>query len=202
MGEGGSYRVSRCFYQDTKVVAVKQVKLPSSLSEQDQYHRRVQCVKKDLEVMHYKPLAEHTNIARILGYGWGLSMESALPFLVTEFAEYGNLRHFISEKASDSTLISRMKLTGHVASGLHALHLCGLAHGDVKLDNVLVFKDTSKDDFEIDDVIPKLVSFFLMAIRRTILLSFQKFSSTTMQSGSSDLCYLRRMSHAYSNPHS
>ena len=183
VGEGGCYRVSRCYYQDTKVIAVKQVKLPSVLSEQDQFHRRVQCVKKDLEVMHYKPLTEHTNIVRILGYGWGLSTDSALPFLVTEYAEYGNLRHYISRKASSLSLVSRMKLTGHVASGLHALHLCGIAHGDVKLENVLVFKDASKDAFDLESVIPKLVSIFFLAVSRANWSSVRRFLAPWCRAG-------------------
>ena len=140
VGEGGSYRVFRCDHQKSGAVAVKQVKLPAEQSEPDEFRRRICCIKKDLEVMHHRPLANHPNIARLLGYGWGLFSDSALPFLVTELAQDGNLRQYLLAKTSNVSLISRMKLTGQIATGLHALHLCGVAHGDLKLENILMVR--------------------------------------------------------------
>lgn len=140
VGEGGTYRVFRCDHQRVNAVAVKQVKLPFERSKSDEFRRHVCSIKKDLEIMHHTPLAKRPNIARLLGFGWGLLNDSALPFLVTELAQDGNLRQYLQAKTSNVSLISRMKLTGQIATGLHALHLCGVAHGDLKLENVLIVR--------------------------------------------------------------
>ena len=161
VGEGGSYRVFRCEAGATNFVAVKQVKLPCEQQDNHEFRRRVCCVKKDLEIMHHQPLANHPNIVSLLGYGWRLFKDSALPFLVTEFAHHGNLRQYLQAHATNVGDISRMKLVGQIASGLHALHACGVAHGDVKLENVLVFQSLSAKDLDSDAPVPKLVSLHL-----------------------------------------
>lgn len=43
-----------------------------------------------------------------------------------------------------SDLLRVQLLVGDVAAGLSALHGCGVVHGDVKLDNVPVFPDTTR----------------------------------------------------------
>lgn len=51
VGEGVSYRVSRCVHAKTeKLYAVKQVKLPAAGSDGGAFQRRVGCVLRDIEV--------------------------------------------------------------------------------------------------------------------------------------------------------
>ena len=109
--------------------------------------------------MNHRPLKEHANIVGLLGYGWGLSRDNVLPFLVTEYADCGNLRKFLLNAVQTPVLsiVSRMKVAGGIASGLHALHSCGIAYGDIKLENVLVFRHASEDDGR-EMFLPKLVS--------------------------------------------
>ena len=158
VGEGGSYQVFRCEDRAANVVAVKQVKLPSEGQYDHEFRRRVCCVKKDLEIMHHQPLTNHPNLVNLLGYGWRLFKDSALPFLVTEFAHHGNLRQYLQTHATRVSSVSRMKLVGQIASGLHALHSCGVAHGDVKLENILVFQPPSTET-ESEAPVAKLVSY-------------------------------------------
>lgn len=165
-GEGCSYRVFRCYHKAVKFVAVKEVKLPQVVSQQDEFQRRVCCVLKDLEVMHHPPLARHDNVIRLLGYGYGLSSTNSLPFLVTEYSHHGTLREYLM--SDRTTLVARLKLCGGVASGLHAMHLSGVAHGDVKLENVLVFLNESEDGGR-PEVVPKLVSCFLFLNKSSVL---------------------------------
>jgi hypothetical protein len=50
LGEGVSYKVFKCLQRSTgKVVAVKQIKLPSA-SSQEAFDRQVACVLRDIEV--------------------------------------------------------------------------------------------------------------------------------------------------------
>ena len=165
-GEGCSYRVFRCYDKVARVVAVKEIKLPYGESQQNEFQRRVCCILKDLEVMHHPPLARHDNIIRLLGYGYGLSSTNPLPFLVTEYSQHGTLREYLISKKP--TLIDRLKLCGGVASGLHAMHLSGVAHGDVKLENVLIFLKESEHGWR-PEVVPKLVSRFLFLNSLSVL---------------------------------
>ena len=158
VGEGGSYQVFRCNHSRKQLVAAKIMRLPleNSAEEKENFRRRVFCLIKDLEVMHHPPLASHPNIVGLLGYGWNLSGNSALPFLVTEYAEQGTLRDFL-RKVPTST-ISKLQLCGNIASGLHAMHMCGVSHGDLKLENVLVFREVHGSDLQVEHYSAKLVS--------------------------------------------
>lgn len=166
VGEGGSYRVFRCNHRNKQLVAAKIMKLPLELSakEKDEFRRRVFCLIKDLEVMHHPPLAKQENILGLLGYGWNLSEESALPFLVTEYAEQGTLRDFLRTNTTD--VGSRLRLCGNVASGLHAMHLCGVSHGDLKLENVLVFREADELGSIVGRYSAKLVRQRLIPLQR------------------------------------
>ena len=155
IGEGSTYRVHSCNHLKKQLVAAKIMKLPLQplREERESFRRRVYCLIKDLEVMHHPPLANHANILRLLGYGWNLSEDSTLPFLVTEYADRGTLREFLRNKYIDVT--SRLKFCGNIASGLHAMHKCGVSHGDLKLENVLVFREAHP---KVEQYSAKLVS--------------------------------------------
>jgi serine/threonine protein kinase len=91
--------------------------------------------------MSHGPLAGHENVLNILGYGWNFRGSGSIPFLVTEFASSGTLRDYLRSYRLPSR--DRLLMCVNVARGLHELHLCGMAHGDLKLDNVLVTSRTS-----------------------------------------------------------
>jgi serine/threonine protein kinase len=61
---------------------------------------------------------------------------------VVEYAGLGTLREHIT--ATKPPLSDIEILLGDVASGLVALHTCGIVHGDMKLDNVLVFPSMNR----------------------------------------------------------
>lgn len=93
------------------------------------------------KVMSHPTLARHDNILNIVGYGWGFRESGSIPFLVTEYATSGTMRDFLRAYSLSSR--EKLFLCENVARGLHELHLCGMVHGDLKLDNVLVTPYTS-----------------------------------------------------------
>lgn len=136
IGEGASYKVLECVDRNTqKVVAVKRIKLPDVQASLEAFEHRVTCVLRDIEVMHHGPLAQHANILKLLGYGWDYKQGDTIPFLVTELAPQGTLKEYLLQ--SKTTLNDRFQLCGQVAAGLCEMHMCGISHGDLKLDNVL-----------------------------------------------------------------
>lgn len=118
------------------LVAVKKVKLPAAPANLIAFRSRIGCILKDIEVMSHLPLAKHPSILDILGYGWESIGEGPLPFIVTEYATLGTLREYLTKATTKARI--RRELCHQVASGLHELHLSGVAHGDLKLENVLV----------------------------------------------------------------
>ena len=168
VGEGSSYRVFRCHYARKELVAAKTMKLPleETVEERKDFRRRIICLIKDIEVMHHPPLARHENVLRLLGYGWNLSADSTLPYLVTEFADQGTLRELLQKKKI--SVASRLKLCGNVASGLHAMHMCGVSHGDLKLENVLVFREPEIYSSTAEQYSAKLVSLRGISLPKSI----------------------------------
>ena len=137
LGQGASYKVLGCCDKKTnEVIAVKCIKLPPSSTKFEAFEHRVSCVLRDIEVMQHESLREHDNILPLLGYGWNYEQGDTIPFLVTAMASEGTLRQYL--KRTTTSIRTRFQLCGDVCAGLYELHLAGVAHGDVKLDNILV----------------------------------------------------------------
>jgi serine/threonine protein kinase len=103
--------------------------------------RRIRTVLKEIRIAQQESLRESPNIVTFIGYGWDeFAPNAATPCLVVEHAEYGNLRDYLLSQAR-APADDRTLLCLDIASGLHALHACGVVHGDVKLENMLVFRN-------------------------------------------------------------
>jgi hypothetical protein len=76
----------------------------------------------------------HEGVARVCGYGEG--GPSGAPYLVTELIEGPSLPAVISGEGTRGSVIAT--ILGQVADALHAAHLAGLAHGDLKPANILL----------------------------------------------------------------
>jgi len=100
----------------------------------------LQSIRLEIEALCHEPLRKHSNIVKILGMGWGrLSSvhNHFFPALFLEFATHGNLEQYLSDNRIAPA--ARMRLAMEVGEGLNALHESGIVHGDLKLENVLVF---------------------------------------------------------------
>lgn len=84
-------------------------------------------------------LRRHPNVIDLLGVGWHIDQfgekPTAQPRIVLDFADF-TLAHFT--KTSTVPTETKLKLLCQLASALEAVHECGIVHGDVKSDNVLV----------------------------------------------------------------
>jgi serine/threonine protein kinase len=93
----------------------------------------------EIRALLHEPIRYHPNIIRLLGIQWGLSpiSESTYPVLIMEYASLGT---FATLQASSESLsfAAKQKLCYDVGRGLSALHACGIVHGDMKHENVLI----------------------------------------------------------------
>lgn len=138
LGEGGTFVVEKCEHRK-EAVAVKRIKLGGQQSDSATFQRKLTSVMLEIQIMCHQPLRSHPNILSLLGYGWETQDRSILPYILVEYSHFGTLRKYVQE-TNGLSMLSKEILMADVASALHSLHNTGIVHGDVKLDNVLVFQ--------------------------------------------------------------
>ncbi|OAX77841.1 serine/threonine protein kinase, partial [Emergomyces africanus] len=93
-----------------------------------------------MRALLHKPLRYHPNIVQLLGFIWGSSedSDSAYPKIIIEYATFGS---FCDLQACNPPLsfAIKQKLLHDIARGLAIIHACGIVHGDLKHENVLIF---------------------------------------------------------------
>ncbi|RYP28167.1 hypothetical protein DL767_007315 [Monosporascus sp. MG133] len=103
--------------------------------------RSYRALANELRVLSHPPLMKHDNIVKINTIGWTrLDPVGAMwmPMVFLELAELGTLTQYLSENHLD--VDSKLEISQDVGHGLQALHACGITHGDLKFDNILLFK--------------------------------------------------------------
>jgi serine/threonine protein kinase len=146
LGTGLDFDVDVCKLPSGQLVVAKRVKLLTPLYRSDgstvsDLSRRVRKVLQEARILKHPPIESCDSILDIVG----VSLEDVhgdftTPSLVLEYAEFGTLRHYLSEVPRRSVQEKQL-LCIQVGHALLTLHACGICHGDVKLDNVLVVRD-------------------------------------------------------------
>lgn len=143
IASGETFAVSERQYGG-RAIAVKRIRLDGEGTKLRHKHfqKRLQAVLREICIMSHPPLAHHPNIISLLGYGWSIEAQRPSPFISVEFASEGTLRDFM--KRAKRPLRTKLILAGDVGAGLIALHKCGIVHGDLKMDNVVVFSSLER----------------------------------------------------------
>ncbi|CAI6337836.1 unnamed protein product [Periconia digitata] len=136
-GEGETFWVERCDVSG-QTVAVKHLKVDERRSVSNEFRHRIDSLLLEMRIMHHAPLSSHPNILNLIGYGWNIEAGGILPYILVEYSAEGTLRQYLRRRR-DVRLETKEMLIADVGAGLHALHVTGIVHGDVKLENVLVF---------------------------------------------------------------
>ncbi|KAI9666468.1 MAG: hypothetical protein M1821_004404 [Bathelium mastoideum] len=136
VGQGETYLVERCFV-GKQVLAIKTLKLSDVSKDRTKFLRRLNSVLLELRIMHHKPFRAHPNILNLVAYGWNNQESRVLPYILVEYGSFGTFRDYL--RAGDVMLRAKEILLGDVALGIAALHRACIVHGDLKLENVLVF---------------------------------------------------------------
>ncbi|EKJ69834.1 hypothetical protein FPSE_09991 [Fusarium pseudograminearum CS3096] len=136
LGHGRTYSVWRLPYKGS-LYAVKRPRL----SERS-YNGALKLMLNELRVLTLPPLVSHPNIVGLVGVGWEYqpyfeANGASLPYLIVEYCEYGTLAELLA-RVDDLDLQVKQRLILDVSCGLSALHQVGIAHCDVRCENVLI----------------------------------------------------------------
>ncbi|KAG7126289.1 Leucine-rich repeat serine/threonine-protein kinase 2 like [Verticillium longisporum] len=118
--------------------------------------KNIEAIKLEIQALSHQPILDHPNVVDLLGFSWA-RMSAAeersqiVPVLLLEFASHGTLRDYLCDNATSPA--ERLRLGKGLGEGLDALHKSGIVHGDLKLDNALVF------DHPDGGVVAKLADF-------------------------------------------
>ena len=121
-------------------------------------------VHKEIASLCTERLRKHRNIVNLLH--WGLCLDTLenpdedslrIPLLVLERAEF-NLHGFLQTKTNVSQKTLRT-ICIDIGEGLGALHAEEFSHGDLKPENVLIFKQTNPKDVRHCEWTAKLCDF-------------------------------------------
>ncbi|KAI1128864.1 hypothetical protein F5Y10DRAFT_239748 [Nemania abortiva] len=116
------------------------------------YHTRNQTEEQvfrtlitEITVLSQPFVREHPNISQLQGICWDISPQDDKPWpvLVFEKSHLGDLYHFVSHGGRDMTFHERLKLCVDVGRAIVDMHSNCIVHGDIKPENVLVFREKS-----------------------------------------------------------
>jgi serine/threonine protein kinase len=146
LSSGTTFRVETC--KDEKTGAIVAVKRLQEANGTTNGSKTIDdSVLQEMLVSVYPPIRKHRNITQTIGYeilhGDG---GTCIVSLVTEFSEVGSLAQYLARVNSEGQFISweqKRAFAVDISSGLEALHRCWIAHGDVKPENILLFRERS-----------------------------------------------------------
>jgi serine/threonine protein kinase len=111
----------------------------------DNGHHRNQWANILLEIraLLHEPIRYHPNIVRLLGLRWDASIDTGSPFpvILQEYASFGTL-DALQKRSKPLPFRIKQKLCYEVGRGLSIIHACGIVHGDLKHENVLIFPNS------------------------------------------------------------
>lgn len=142
LGAGSCFRVEcevytkKDFVPQPQLVAVKYLQLPRNPGRDT--NKFYDGVMRELRVLTHPPFRNHECIIEALAYGWSANSQTGIhPYLVMDYSDHGTLAKYLQRITPPIDECREFALD--IATGLQALHHSGIIHGDLKLDNVLVF---------------------------------------------------------------
>jgi serine/threonine protein kinase len=152
LGQGSSFMVSVFPDHEETDNGLKRLVLKRTIplakkQHEEIYRNHIRAMMLELQTLVHDAVRKHENIVNLLGLAWEtdpFDMERKWPVFLMERATKGTLSDLFQAESHFTSPI-RLNLILDVVLGLEVLHLCGIIHGDVKLENVLVFENTGNN---------------------------------------------------------
>lgn len=157
VGRGGFSIVEKGKTRNGVLVAVKQSRAlsiigPGSVAEAEAFDRHFRQLTLEVQILAHERVRKHPHIVNILGLCAEESPSSLSLSIVLEYASLGTLKALFDDQAYEIVVSQRLGLAKQVGKALRALHEIGVCHGDVKLENVLVFESGDSLSAKISDL--------------------------------------------------
>jgi serine/threonine protein kinase len=153
ISEGGTFMVTRhsSLIPGLDLVAVKRTKfaIPQGATYDHTLTRRMKSISHEIAILMHPNLRTHKYILRLFGWDWFEDWQNEYtnrgvsPALIMEYAAVGPLNRYLLSRPATST--EKILWCAQVCSALRSVHRCGIVHGDVKPENVLLCQDGSGD---------------------------------------------------------
>jgi len=101
--------------------------------------RNLASVLLEFFVLLHEPIWKHPFLPKLWGFAWGqnrYSVNQRIPIPILTYADHGSLASF--QKNHLLSLEEKRLICWQVGTALEFLHECGICHGDVKSENVLL----------------------------------------------------------------
>ncbi|KAH7128860.1 hypothetical protein EDB81DRAFT_906536 [Dactylonectria macrodidyma] len=158
LGAGGTFTVRRVPYESIthpidawdepfdrtkRFVVVKQPGVDNKRGGGN-WDKRLRDVMMELKILSHKPIRRHPNIVKLHSFMWDSqsNVSTALaPSLILEYADLGTLSDFQDIRRLAIYCTTKRHICVDIAEGLRFLNECGIVHGDVKSQNILLFRN-------------------------------------------------------------
>ncbi|KAF8538086.1 hypothetical protein BDD12DRAFT_911052 [Trichophaea hybrida] len=148
LGQGGTGIVSQSTFNGEMSLAFKRFQ---DSGDSDQAFLPLM---SEVLILSQPQIQSHPNIINIEAICWEIKplTQKAIPVLVFEKAAW-DLKQFMNvHEGMNTSIDDRLKICAEIGSAIMALHAYEVIHGDIKPQNVLVFKDaTGKTTVKVSD---------------------------------------------------
>ncbi|EWC47291.1 hypothetical protein DRE_03410 [Drechslerella stenobrocha 248] len=107
-------------------------------------HKAFQALLSEVYILGHPVVRQHPNINALQGVCWDVVYGQPWPVLVFKKTEYGDLKQFMTTPEGRALdFVDKINLCWDIGNAIKLMHTCHAVHGDLKPDNVLIFKDHS-----------------------------------------------------------
>ncbi|KAJ6258543.1 hypothetical protein Dda_6587 [Drechslerella dactyloides] len=101
-----------------------------------------QALLSEVYILGHPVVRQHPNVNALQGVCWDVVYGEPWPVLVFKKTEYGDLKRFMkTPEGRGLSFTDKINLCWDIGNAIELMHACDAVHGDLKPDNILIFKD-------------------------------------------------------------